>query len=107
MQALRFFLRARAEIKKLICFASSEQFREYNSRVVSTPYTFRLQQSIDGNPFLQNETENILTLGFHLERTKFFEATLSDTLSRSNQLQSRLMPNDVTFSLHKVTFNFT
>ena len=31
------FLRARAEIKK-ICFASSEQFREYNSRAASTFY---------------------------------------------------------------------
>ena len=42
-----------------------------------------------------SKTENILKRGFNLERTKFFEASLSDTLSRSNQLQSRLMPNDV------------
>ena len=27
-------------------FASSEQFREYNSRAASTSYIFRLQQSI-------------------------------------------------------------
>ena len=46
----------------------------------------------NGNPFLWNITENILKRGFNLERTKFFEASLSDTLSRSNQLQSRLMP---------------
>ena len=44
--------------------------------------------------------------GFNLERIKFFEARLSDTLSRSNQLQSRLMPNDVTFSLHFITHVF-
>ena len=44
------------------------------------------------------KTENILIQGFNLERNKFFEASLSDTLSRSNQLQSRLIPNDVTFS---------
>ena len=50
-----------------------------------------------GNPFLKNKTENILKRGFSLERTKFFEASMSDTLSRSNQLQSRLMPNHVTF----------
>ena len=59
-----------------------------------------------GNPFLRNKTENILKRGFNLERTKFFEASLSDTLSRSNQLQSRLMPNHVTFSLHLITHVF-
>ena len=37
------FLRAPAGYKK-ICFASSEQFREYNSGVASTSYIFRLQQ---------------------------------------------------------------
>ena len=31
---------------KKICFASSEQFREYNSRAASTSSIFRLQQSI-------------------------------------------------------------
>ena len=31
---------------KKICLASSEQFREYNSRAASTSYIFRLQQSI-------------------------------------------------------------
>ena len=33
----------------------------------------------NGNPFLWNITENILKRGFNLERTKFFEASLSDT----------------------------
>ena len=56
--------------------------------------------------FLYNKTENILKRGFNLERTKFFEASLSDTLSTSNQLQSRLMPNYVTFSLHFITHVF-
>ena len=45
----------------------------------------------------EKKTENILKRGFNLEPTKFFEASLSDTLSRSNKLQSRLIPNDVTF----------
>ena len=44
--------------------------------------------------------------GFDLERTKFFEASLSDPLSRSKQLQSRLMPNDITFLLHFITHMF-
>ena len=56
-----------------------------------------------GNPFLKNETENILKRGFNLERTRFFEASMSDTLSRFNQLQS---PNHVTFSLHLITHVF-
>ena len=42
-----------------------------------------------------------------MERTKFFEPCLCDTLSRSNQLQSRLMPNDVIFSLHFITHFFS
>ena len=42
MPSTAIFLRARAEIKKN-CFASSEPFREYNSREVSTSYIFRLQ----------------------------------------------------------------
>ena len=70
---------------KKICFASSEQFREYNSRTASTSYIFRLQQSI-WNFFFFKVKQNILKRGFNLERTKFFEASLSDTLSRSNQL---------------------
>ena len=43
-----------------------------------------------------------------MERTKLFEFSLSDTLSRSNQLQSRLMLNDVTlnFLLHFITHMF-
>ena len=55
-----------------------------------------------GNPFLWNNTENILKRGFNLERTKFSEASLSDTLSRSNQLQS----NDVTFPLYFIMHVF-
>ena len=35
-----------------------------------------------GNPFLYSKTENILKRAFNLERSKFFEASLSDTLSR-------------------------
>ena len=56
--------------------------------------------------FFKSKTENILKRGFNLERTKFFEASMSATLSGSNQLQSRLMPNDVTFSLHFITHVF-
>ena len=56
--------------------------------------------------FFKIKQKKILKRGFNLERTKFFEASLSDTLSRSNQLQSRLMPNDVTFSLHFITHVF-
>ena len=36
----------------------------------------------------------------------FLEASLNDTSSRSNQFQSLLMPNDVTFSLHFITHVF-
>ena len=64
------FLRARAEIK--MSFTSSEQFREYNSRAASISYIFRLQQSI---------WKSFSIWGFHFERTKFFEASLSDTFS--------------------------
>ena len=97
-RALRFFCElARAEIKKKNCFPNSEQFREYNSRAVSTSYIFRLQQSI---------WKSSSIWGSNLERPKFFEASLSGTLSRSNQLQSRLMPNDVTFSLHFIRHVF-
>ena len=96
-RALRFFCElARAEIKKN-CFPNCEQFREYNSRAASTSYIFRLQQSI---------WKSSSIWGSNLERPKFFEASLSGTLSRSNQLQSRLMPNDVTFSLHFITHVF-
>ena len=90
------FLRAGAEIKNLLC----EQLREYNLRAASTSYIFRLQQSISKSFSLKIIKQNILKRGFNLECSKFFEASLSDTLSKSNQLQSRLMPNDVTFSLH-------
>ena len=58
-----------------------------------------------GNPFLQNRTENIFKRVFNLESTKFFEASLSDTLSRSNQLQSLLMPNDATVVIYRVHFH--
>ena len=58
------------------------------------------------NPFLWNKTGNILKRGFNLELTKFFEASLSDTLSRSYQLQSRLMPNDVAFPLYFIMHVF-
>ena len=46
------FLRARAEIKK-ICFASSEQFREYNSRAASTSY-IGTRSSCQNNLFWKN-----------------------------------------------------
>ena len=91
------FLRASTSRDKKNCFPNSEQFREYNSRAASTSYIFRLQQSI---------WKSFSIWGFNLERLKFFEASLSGTLSRSNQLQSRLMPNDVTFSLHFIRHVF-
>ena len=94
------FLRARAEIKNLFILraASSLESTTREQRALlrllisacSNPYE---------NPFFLNKTENILKRGFNLGPTKFFEASLSDTLSRSNQLQSRLIPNDITFSL--------
>ena len=79
---------------------------ESTTREQRTLLIFSACSSPYGNPFLQNRTENIFKRGFNLERTKFFEASLSDTLSRSNQLQSLLMPNDVTFSLHLITHVF-
>ena len=91
------FLRASTSRDKKNCFPNSEQFREYNSRAASTSYIFRLQQSM---------WKSSSIWGSNLERPKFFEASLSGTLSRSNQLQSRLMPNDVTFSLHFITHVF-
>ena len=38
--------------------------------------------------------QKISKRGFNSERTKFFEASLSDTLSRSNQLQSTRRGNE-------------
>ena len=78
------FWQAQAEIKNLLF----KQRALLIFLTCSNPY---------GNPFLENKAENILKRGFNLEHTKFFEASLSDTLSRSNRLQSHLVPNDVTF----------
>ena len=89
----KFALRAASSLKS----TTSEQQALLILSACSNPY---------GNPFLYNKTENISKRGFNFERTKFFEASLSDTLSRSNQLQSCLMPNDVTFSLQFITHVF-
>ena len=45
--------------------------------------------------------------GFNLERTKFFEASLSDTLSRSNQLQSTRRENGNSQETGSVTMTFS
>ena len=79
--------------------------KKFALQAVSTSYIFCLQQSI-WKSFFWNKTENILKLGFNLERTKFFEAHLSDTLSRCKQLQLCLMLNDITFLLHFITHMF-
>ena len=83
MPSTPFFLRARAEIKKFSLRAASSlegKTREQRALLIfsacSNPYR---------NPFFFNKTENILKRGFNLEPTKFFEASLRDTLSRSNQ----------------------
>ena len=85
-------------------FASTSRDKKFALRAASSlESTTREQRTLlifsacsnpYGNHFLQNRTENIFKRGFNLERTKFFEASLSDTLSRSNQLQSLLMLND-------------
>ena len=82
----KFALRAVERVQ----LASSEHFLYFPLAAIHIEILF----------FKNNKTENILKRGFNLECSKFFEASLSDTLSKSNQLQSRLMPNDVTFSLH-------
>ena len=97
-------------------FASTSRDKKFALRAASSlESTTREQRTLlifsacsnpYGNPFLQNRAENIFKRGFNLERTKFFEASLSDTLSRSNQLQSLLIPNDVTFSLHFIKHAF-
>ena len=98
-----FFVSTSRDKKCALRAASS---LESTTREQRTLLIFSVCSSPYGNPFLQNRTENIFKRGFNLERTKFFEASLSDTLSRSNQLQSRLMPDDVTFSLHFITHVF-
>ena len=89
-------------------FASTSRDKKFAFRAASSlESTTREQRALlifsacsnpYGNPFC--------IWGFNFERTKFFEASLSGTLSRSNQLQSPLMPNDVTFSLHFITHVF-
>ena len=69
------FLPARAEIKKFaLRAASSEHFLYFPLTAIHMEILFFL-----------NKTEDILKRGFHLECTKFCEASLSDTSSRSNQ----------------------
>ena len=97
------FLRARAEIKNLLILraASSLESTTREQQALLRLLIFSAFSNPYGNPFFKKKKkkENILKQCFNLEPTKFFEASLSDTLSRSNQLQSRLIPNDVTFSL--------
>ena len=91
--SIAIFLRAPASRDKKFAFRAASSL-ESTTREQWTLLIFSACSNPYGNPFLQNRTENIFKRGFNLERIKFFEASLSDTLSRSNQLQSLLMLND-------------
>ena len=94
------FWRTQEERKNLLC----EQREVYRVPLASSEHFLYFPlAAIHMEIFFFKIKENILKRRFNSERTKFFEASLGDTLSRSNQLQSRLMPHDVTFSLHFIT----
>ena len=97
------FLGARAEAKKLLC----EQRAVWRVQLASSEHFLYLPlATIHMEILLFIIKQKIFKRGFNLERTKFFEASLNDALWRSNQLQSRLMPNDVIFLLHFITHVF-
>ena len=93
------FLRARAEIKNLL----SEQRAVYRVQLASSEHFLYFPlAAIHMEIRFFKIKQNILKKGFNIERTKFSEASLSDTLSRANQLQS----NDVTFPLYFIIHVF-
>ena len=78
MPSTEIFLRALAEIKKIALRAASSL--ESTTREQRTLVIFSACSNPYRNLFLKNKTENILERGFDLEPTKYFEASLRDTL---------------------------
>ena len=71
-------------------FASTSRNKKFALRAASSlESTTREQRALlifsacsnsYGNPLLENKTENVLKPGLNLKSTKFFEASLSDSL---------------------------
>ena len=79
------FASIREHASTAIFFSSTSRDKKFALRAASSLERTTREEQQALFLFFLNKTKYFKT-GFYLERTKFFEASLSDTLSRSNQI---------------------